>query len=127
MAIQSTNLRLALRARYTMTSMLQTPRLLLRPPLEADLDGWAGFDGDERATRFFAGPRSRAQAWSEMATAAGMWALRGYGLFSVIERDTGAPHQVVERVRGGVRVAGVPRPDVLGPPVVDWVHVGDVR
>jgi RimJ/RimL family protein N-acetyltransferase len=69
--------------------MLETPRLLLRAPLEADLDGWAGFDGDERATRFFAGPRSRAQAWSEMATAAGMWALRGYGLFSVIERSSG--------------------------------------
>lgn len=69
--------------------VLKTDRLLLRPPIEADLEGWAAFDADPQATAFFGGPKGRAAAWEGMALVAGMWALRGYGLFSVIERETG--------------------------------------
>jgi RimJ/RimL family protein N-acetyltransferase len=72
-----------------MTREITTARLYMRPPREEDLDSWAAFDADERATRFFGGPKSRAVAWDGMATAAGMWALRGCGLFSVIEKETG--------------------------------------
>lgn len=73
-----------------MTSLrLETSRLILRPPVEEDLDGWAGLDADARAVGFIGGLRTRNQAWMDMATAAGMWSLRGCGLFSVIEKDTG--------------------------------------
>ena len=68
---------------------LETARLILRPPVEEDLDGWASLDADARAVRFIGGLRTRNQAWMDMATAAGMWSLRGCGLFSVIEKDTG--------------------------------------
>ena len=68
---------------------LETARLILRPPVDEDLDGWAGRDADARAVQFIGGARSRNQAWMDMATAAGMWSLRGCGLFSVIEKDTG--------------------------------------
>jgi RimJ/RimL family protein N-acetyltransferase len=68
---------------------LSTRRLMLRPPIEEDLDGWAALDADADATRFIGGPQDRAQSWQGLATAAGMWALRGLGLFSVLERDTG--------------------------------------
>ncbi len=68
---------------------LETARLLLRPPIDQDLDGWAGLDADARAVEFIGGLRTRNQAWMDMATAAGMWSLRGCGLFSVIEKDTG--------------------------------------
>ena len=68
---------------------LETARLILRPPVDEDLDGWAGLDADARAVQFIGGARSRNQAWMDMATAAGMWSLRGCGLFSVIEKDTG--------------------------------------
>jgi len=61
----------------------------LRPPIESDLDGWAAFDGDARATAFFGGPKSRAASWENLATVAGMWALRGGGLLSVIEKGSG--------------------------------------
>jgi RimJ/RimL family protein N-acetyltransferase len=71
------------------TVQLETHRLIMRPPVEADLDGWAAFDGDARATRFFGGPKSRAMSWENLATAVGMWALRGVGLFSVIEKSSG--------------------------------------
>jgi RimJ/RimL family protein N-acetyltransferase len=68
---------------------LVTARLKLRPPIQADLDGWAAFDADPVATRFFGGPKSRETSWDGMALSAGMWALRGCGLFSVIEAETG--------------------------------------
>lgn len=68
---------------------LETSRLILRPPIESDLDGWAAFDGDEHATQFFGGPKNRAASWENLATAVGMWALRGGGLFSVIEKRSG--------------------------------------
>jgi RimJ/RimL family protein N-acetyltransferase len=72
-----------------MTVILESQRLILRVPVEADLDGWAAFDADERATKFFCGPKSRVQSWEMLASNAGMWALRGCGLFSVFEKTTG--------------------------------------
>ena len=67
---------------------LETARLILRPPVDEDLDGWADLDADARAVQFIGGLRTRNQAWMDMATAAGMWSLRGCGLFSVLEKDT---------------------------------------
>jgi RimJ/RimL family protein N-acetyltransferase len=72
-----------------MTPVLETTRLILRGPVEEDLDDWAVFDCDARATRFFGGPKDRAASWQLLAQVAGMWALRGCGLFSVIEKSSG--------------------------------------
>jgi RimJ/RimL family protein N-acetyltransferase len=72
-----------------MKPTLETKRLILRPPVEEDLDGWAAFDANERATQFFGGPKSRAASWELLSSAAGMWALRGCGLFSVIDKISG--------------------------------------
>lgn len=69
---------------------LETARLILRPPIESDLDGWAALDADERVTTWIGGPQDRAASWRGMAMVAGMWALRGCGLFSVIEKNSGA-------------------------------------
>ena len=68
---------------------LETTRLFLRPPVEGDLDGWAAFDADARATQYFGGPKSRPESWDLMSKVAGMWALRGGSLFSVIEKSSG--------------------------------------
>ena len=70
--------------------VLHTPRLILRPPVEADFEGWAALDADAEAMAYIGGVQSRAGSWQGLATAAGMWALRGCGLFSAVERDTGA-------------------------------------
>ncbi len=61
----------------------------MRPPVELDFDAWAQFDADEDATRFFGGPKGRATAWEMFATTAGMWSLRGCGLFSVFLKQSG--------------------------------------
>ena len=68
---------------------LETERLILRPPVEADLDGWAEFMADEESARFIGGAQPRAAAWRGMATMTGSWALRGFGMFSVLERASG--------------------------------------
>jgi RimJ/RimL family protein N-acetyltransferase len=68
---------------------LQTARLILRPIAEQDLDGWADLMGDAEAARFIGGQQPRASAWRGMASMAGSWALNGFGMFSLIEKDTG--------------------------------------
>ena len=72
-----------------MTVTLETARLVLRRPIEADLEGWAVLDADAAATRFIGGTRNRADAWLGLASAVGMWSLRGCGLFSVIDKASG--------------------------------------
>jgi len=68
--------------------VLETERLILRCPQESDLDGFAEMMADEEAMRFLGGAKPRAEAWRVMATLAGSFAIRGYGLFSVIDRVT---------------------------------------
>ena len=68
---------------------LETERLILRPPVEADLDGWAQMMADEEAARFIGGTQGRAAAWRGMASMSGSWLLRGFGMFSVIEKASG--------------------------------------
>lgn len=69
--------------------ILETQRLLLRPPLQEDLDGWAGLMADEESSKFIGGPLARSAAWRAMATVAGSWSLLGFGMFSVIEKASG--------------------------------------
>lgn len=68
---------------------LETERLILRPPADVDLDGWAEMMADPVAARFIGGQQPRATAWRFMATMAGSWALNGFGMFSVIEKSSG--------------------------------------
>jgi RimJ/RimL family protein N-acetyltransferase len=68
---------------------IETERLILRPPLAEDLDGWAELMGDAQAARFIGGLQPRAGAWRSLAAMAGSWALHGFGMFSVIEKESG--------------------------------------
>ena len=68
---------------------IETARLVLRPPRAEDFDEWAAFMADPEAARFIGGPLSRPMAWRGFLTVAGAWAVQGFGMFSVLERDTG--------------------------------------
>ena len=68
---------------------LETERLFLRPPTLEDFPRWADFMSDSETTRFIGGVQSRHEVWRAMASVAGMWALQGEGMFSVIEKATG--------------------------------------
>ncbi len=69
-------------------STLHTDRLILRPPLADDLAGFAAYRQSARA-RFSGGPGSAADAWAMFAMVIGHWELRGYGLWTVVLRDSG--------------------------------------
>lgn len=68
---------------------LETDRLILRPPAADDLDAWAAFSADPEATRFISGVQTRAMAWRGLCVMAGSWVVNGFGMFSVVERDSG--------------------------------------
>jgi RimJ/RimL family protein N-acetyltransferase len=68
---------------------LETDRLILRPPAPEDFDAFAEFAADESASRYLGGAQPRALAWRAWATITGAWVLRGYSMFSVLEKATG--------------------------------------
>ena len=68
---------------------IETDRLLLRPPVADDLDGFAAMMADERSARFVGGVMDRNMTWRVLAAMAGSWALHGFGMFSVIEKASG--------------------------------------
>ena len=67
---------------------LETERLVLRVPVEADFEDHAAYATSERA-RFTGGPSDRVQAWRGFIAAIGHWTIRGYGFWQVVERATG--------------------------------------
>lgn len=71
---------------------LTTDRLLLRAFQPEDFEPYATMMADPEVTRYLADgqPLSRADAWRQMAIFAGHWMLRGFGVWAVEERSTGA-------------------------------------
>jgi RimJ/RimL family protein N-acetyltransferase len=71
---------------------LETERLLLRALAPRDVDAYAAMMADPEVTRHLGDgrPLDRGEAWRQMATFLGHWALRGFGLWAVEERATGA-------------------------------------
>jgi RimJ/RimL family protein N-acetyltransferase len=72
--------------------ILQTERLLLRGFHARDFDAYAAMMADPEVTRHLADgrPLGRADAWRQLAMFAGHWTLRGFGVWAVEERATGA-------------------------------------
>jgi len=68
---------------------LETKRLILRPPAAEDLDAYAAFMADEESARYLGGVQNRAMAWRSLATVIGAWSLRGFSMFSFIEKSSG--------------------------------------
>lgn len=68
---------------------LETDRLILRPPALQDFEPWCAMMADEETARFIGGVQAPSQVWRSMMSMAGSWALHGWAMFSVIEKDTG--------------------------------------
>jgi len=69
--------------------MIETQRLLLRIPRAEDFDGFAELHADEEASCYIGGPLVRAAAWRKFLQHPGAWSVQGFGMFSVIDRETG--------------------------------------
>jgi RimJ/RimL family protein N-acetyltransferase len=71
------------------TPTLETDRLILRPPAREDFEAWADFSADAETMRHLGGAQARALAWRGMCTMTGAWTVRGFSMFSVIEKASG--------------------------------------
>jgi RimJ/RimL family protein N-acetyltransferase len=71
---------------------LTTERLILRPFRDDDLDAYAEICADPEVMRYLGDgkPLSRADAWRQMAFIVGHWQLKGFGLWAVEEKASGA-------------------------------------
>ena len=91
---------------------LETDRLILRPPVEADVGPLSQFFAGPRAASL-GGPLARWQVWRAHAMIIGHWHMRGFGLWSVDEKATG---DFVGRV-------GLWYPDEWPEPEIGWTVV----
>ena len=69
--------------------VIETGRLILRGPEERDFEAFAAFSASDRA-KWVGGPYPRARAWGGFLNTFGHWALRGYGMWMLEDRATGA-------------------------------------
>jgi len=69
--------------------ILETERLILRPPIAEDFEGWCAFHGDKEAMTYLSGIQSPPVVWRTMRASVGAWVLDGFHFFSVIEKSTG--------------------------------------
>ena len=69
--------------------VLETERLILRPPNERDFHGFAAMMADAEHVQYIGGRQPASLAWRSLATMVGSWAMRGYGMFAVLEKDGG--------------------------------------
>lgn len=69
--------------------ILFTERLVMRPVAAEDFEAWADFHADPETMHYLGGVQPRAVAWRGLCYMAGAWSIRGFSMFSLIERETG--------------------------------------
>ena len=69
--------------------MIETERLILRPPILEDLDAFTKMRGNFERSKYAGGGLDPAGAWTKFMTWVGAWQMYGFGMFSVIEKSTG--------------------------------------
>lgn len=69
--------------------ILETERLRLRPPTPEDVPAATGFYASKRS-KYAGGDVPEFRAWSNAVALLGHWAVRGYGLWTVTAKDSGA-------------------------------------
>lgn len=67
---------------------IETDRLILRGPALGDFDAYAEFMATDRS-RMTGGPLDRAAAWRSFACENGHWMLRGYGMWTIVDKASG--------------------------------------
>ena len=97
---------------------LETGRLVLRETRAEDFEACAALWGDERVTRHIGGtPSTPSEAWARMLRFPGLWALLGYGYWTLVDKAD-------DRFCGQAGFADFKRDlsvDIAGTPEAGWV------
>ena len=96
---------------------LETKRLLLRTPQPGDFEDVAAMHADPACMKHLGGVQPRSTAWRAFSGMLGHWVMRGFGLFSVVEKSTG---RWIGRI-GPIHPEGWPGPEV------GWAVITDVQ
>lgn len=67
---------------------LETPRLILRPPVKADLKPYKVLHREPEQAEFHGGVMPEALIWRSFCSVLGGWVLDGFGMFSVVEKSS---------------------------------------
>jgi RimJ/RimL family protein N-acetyltransferase len=68
---------------------IETERLLLRPPQAEDFEGFCALMADEASAKFIGGVQPPEVVWRTLCVMTGAWTIRGFSMFSVIEKASG--------------------------------------
>ena len=68
--------------------ILETERLRLRHWEVRDFEAYAALRTDGELQRYVGGSVSKQKAWEDFCAAPGQWALRGFGIFLVAEKES---------------------------------------
>jgi len=69
--------------------LIETERLILRPPVMGDFEGWLKLYADPESTRFIGGLQPPAMVWRTFMVMAGAWHMTRESMLSVIEKSSG--------------------------------------
>lgn len=69
--------------------ILETDRLILRIPQAEDFEAYAQMAADEDVMRHIGHAQVRAVAWRGFCTIVGAWRVRGFSMFSIVEKASG--------------------------------------
>ncbi len=73
-----------------MIPILETERLRLREWRLSDYEPFAMFNAVEATAKYVGGVMNRTQSWHDLAQLIGQWTLRGYGIWALEEKASGA-------------------------------------
>ena len=72
------------------TPVIETERFILRPQIEADYEALCTIWADPEVVRYISGvPSTREQTWHRLVRGAGLWAMKGYGPFAILDKQSG--------------------------------------
>ncbi|MFN3213633.1 MAG: GNAT family N-acetyltransferase [Henriciella sp.] len=69
--------------------ILETDRLILRPPQKEDFDPWVAFHADADVMKYLGGVQGPELTWRSVCAMTGAWTIEGFSMFSIIEKATG--------------------------------------
>ncbi|SDF39605.1 MULTISPECIES: GNAT family N-acetyltransferase [Bosea] len=104
--------------------MIETENLRLRRPEIGDLEAIHAMRSDLAIVRFLGGRAlNREEAWHRLTRIVGHWALRGYGMFAVVEKRSGALVGEVGLFDGCRGLS----PDFDNAPEAGWILAGEAQ
>lgn len=68
---------------------IETPRLILRPPIKDDFEAWALMEADESVKANSGAVQDQRESWNQLLAIVGHWSIMGWGALCAVEKLSG--------------------------------------